>query len=785
MHVAFINYYFDTDLANADELINRYASTLAISKAVKNAGCERVTIVQRFSENVHTTVDGIDYLLAEDGLPNRLNIFHKPGKMNAIVSDLKPDIVHYNGFPFHMKFLRSVLSPECALIWQHHGGGIPSIPRRPFIKNCLGTADALFFNSFEQANEWKNLGIADKNQKIFEITENSSTFRSLSQRTSFQRTELTGDPVILWVGRLIENKDPLTVIKGFEHIRKTLPEAQMYLIYQDDTLLTQCRHLVNARNLKNAVHFSGRTPHETLEQYYNKADYFVVGSHHEGSGWSLIEAISCGTPTVVTDIAPFRKITGNGITGGLWKPGDPQSFSDVFLKTYGNPPRRESVRQYFENNLSYEVIGRQMHSAYREIYNHRVEYITRNYRSFPAIKTYSRPHVAMLIPAGVSRFNKGIHIPSLYRLVESLSEKIDMTVYTFQAGDNKIRYEKCGDATIKYLPVRHDSRWFTKCMKLYAAVIKDNKENNYDVLHGLYGLPSEIAAILSGKKLRLPTVISFLGGETALVEELQYGNLRKQPERYLTRWIIKHARVLTLLSHFQLTLLPHYWCKNTPVRIIPLGVDTTKFIPVEKIWQSPINMLHVGNINPLKDHTTLLQAFKIIAQKVNCRLRIIGIDFSNGSVQKLANELGISDRVEFHGLQPYEEMPEHYRWAHILLQTSVYEGGGIAVTEAAASGVALVGTNVGLLSDFSNDKAMTVPVKDPEALATKVMQIIQNPGSVTGMREAALTWARNYNLHWTATQYRRIYRELSTDNRVTDRENFPAKITLDNNIVVK
>ena len=42
------------------------------------------------------------------------------------------------------------------------------------------------------------------------------------------------------------------------------------------------------------------------------ADLFVLGSHREGSGYSLIEALACGLPPVVTDIHAFRTLTGCG-----------------------------------------------------------------------------------------------------------------------------------------------------------------------------------------------------------------------------------------------------------------------------------------------------------------------------------------------------------------------------------------------------------------------------------------------------------------------------------------
>ena len=60
----------------------------------------------------------------------------------------------------------------------------------------------------------------------------------------------------------------------------------------------------------NAYFSLGRLPHERLAAYYSAADIFVSGSHREGSGYALIEAMACGAIPCVTDIPSFRAITG-------------------------------------------------------------------------------------------------------------------------------------------------------------------------------------------------------------------------------------------------------------------------------------------------------------------------------------------------------------------------------------------------------------------------------------------------------------------------------------------
>src|SRR6185295_6630591 len=74
--------------------------------------------------------------------------------------------------------------------------------------------------------------------------------------------------------------------------------------------------------LKGRVQLLGTLPRAALEQYLRAADFLVQGSHAEGSGVALIEALACGTTPLVTDIPSFRRITGEGAVGALVPPGD-------------------------------------------------------------------------------------------------------------------------------------------------------------------------------------------------------------------------------------------------------------------------------------------------------------------------------------------------------------------------------------------------------------------------------------------------------------------------------
>jgi len=118
----------------------------------------------------------------------------------------------------------------------------------------------------------------------------------------------------------------------------------------------------------------GSVDHSKLERLYNSADYFVLGSHYEGSGFSLAEALACGVVPVVTDIPSFRAMTDDGRIGCCWSPGCAVAFSQAFLQVARQPLRELSDHavRFFRAHLSYPAIARDSIRAYREVVSARV-----------------------------------------------------------------------------------------------------------------------------------------------------------------------------------------------------------------------------------------------------------------------------------------------------------------------------------------------------------------------------------------------------------------------------
>jgi glycosyltransferase involved in cell wall biosynthesis len=230
--------------------------------------------------------------------------------------------------------------------------------------------NGFFFAARDLADGWIDQGLISKGQQIYEVMEGSTFFRREDRTVARERTGLSGAPVILWVGNLTANKDPLTVLSGFERILQHVPLARLYMAYRStDVLPAVQERIATSASLREAVTLLGNVDHPRLEDIYNSADYFVLGSHYEGSGFALAEAMACGVIPVVTRIPSFMAMTDEGRAGACWTVGDPDAFRSALLQVLQQPvePLSQQVRRIFDQTLSYPAIARASLRAYGEL----------------------------------------------------------------------------------------------------------------------------------------------------------------------------------------------------------------------------------------------------------------------------------------------------------------------------------------------------------------------------------------------------------------------------------
>lgn len=380
LHVVSVIYVYEPDITTPDRLLDRYSTVRPWAQALFAEGV-KVTVLQRFHRNLRFEDQGIDFDFRADLCGPKLRKWQIPLSFHLAVraacgtnrsAAVPVTVVHVNGLHFSLQIgaLRPTLPSSCAIVAQHHAERPWRKVARPMQKLGLRGADGFLFAARDLASSWVEQGLISRNQKVFEVMEGSTSFRCEDRAAARAGTGLLGNPVVLWVGRFIPLKDPLTVLDGFERILQYVPQARLYMAYGGADLLPAVKERIASRPaLSGAVTLLGTVPHAQLEPIYNSADYFVLGSHYEGSGFSLVEALACGVVPVVTDIPSFRAMTDGGRIGACWAPGNPTAFAEAFLEVVRKPLRQlsEQAVSFFHAQLSYPAIARNSIRAYREV----------------------------------------------------------------------------------------------------------------------------------------------------------------------------------------------------------------------------------------------------------------------------------------------------------------------------------------------------------------------------------------------------------------------------------
>jgi glycosyltransferase involved in cell wall biosynthesis len=284
-----------------------------------------------------------------------------PLKLNRYICRLKPDVVFIQSlhYPLQVMLLRLMLGRKTKIIIQNHAEKPFVGIKKRLVKLADRYVDAYLFASKAMGQNWIAEGNLSSPQKIYEVMELSSYFYPVDKNTARQKTGVTAPNAFLWVGRLDENKDPLTVVKAFLAFAATRQGTCLYMVYHTQELMAEVLDLLNSQPVNNAIKLVGQVPHGDMLHWYNSVDFIISGSHYEGSGTAVCEAMSCGCIPVVTDIFSFRMITDNGGIGLLYEAGHADELLLTLVKTehLSISAEKQKALTYFKSNLSFTAIA--------------------------------------------------------------------------------------------------------------------------------------------------------------------------------------------------------------------------------------------------------------------------------------------------------------------------------------------------------------------------------------------------------------------------------------------
>jgi glycosyltransferase involved in cell wall biosynthesis len=355
MLYVFVNYNYSPDFTSPESWIKRTTGYTGLLEQLSKNNVV-ISIKQINYEGIYTH-NGVQHHFVN---LNRKKTFFS-GRLNRYVRSLNPDIVFVQGLhqPLQVIQLRALVNKKAKFIVQHHAEK-PFTSMKKYIQRLADPfVDAYLFAAKPIGLDWVDKGNLSSPQKIHEVMEVSTLFHPINKKTARLKTGVNGNLVFLWVGRLNENKDPLNVIKAFLRFAAVSPEARLYMIYQTEELLNEIKQLLNASPHGNKITLIGKILHDDLLYWFNSADFLLSGSHYEGSGTAVCEAMACGCVPVVTNIDSFRMITDNGRCGLLYEVANENALLNVLMQTQASniEEKQKNCLNYFKSNLSFEAIA--------------------------------------------------------------------------------------------------------------------------------------------------------------------------------------------------------------------------------------------------------------------------------------------------------------------------------------------------------------------------------------------------------------------------------------------
>lgn len=285
----------------------------------------------------------------------------------------------------------------------------------------------------------------------------------------------------------------------------------------------------------------------------------------------------------------------------------------------------------------------------------------------------------------------------------------------------------------------------------------------FDLIHGFWADPAGQLAARAGRRLNIPSVVTCDSGEFVSLPQIKYGSQRTANGRRAVREACELATTVHVCTKFMAALAAAQGVKTT---IIPLTSITSRAATLKQAFArretDRFRIVQVASLSRVKNQRLLIDTLRIVRERVDAHLDLIGEDTLGGQLHAHAARIGVADHVTFHGFLPRPRVINILEGSDLYVQSSLHEASGASVLEAAASGVPTVGTLAGYVADWSPTKALALGDAIPESLADTILTLHADPDRRRSMAALARTFSIAHDVTWSTGRFDQVYRSLKS-----------------------
>ncbi len=305
--------------------------------------------------------------------------------------------------------------------------------------------------------------------------------------------------------------------------------------------------------------------------------------------------------------------------------------------------------------------------------------------------------------------------------------------------------------TAKALNVWPSRHWVPSIAR---SLFRRRHKGPADVVHNTFYLPRALSDYPGAKRVvTVHDMIPELFPQTR--RRLDFVTVKR-------RYVEKADHIVCVSESTKLDLERIYGPCSAPISVIHSGVgpEFSPLAPPIPKWPSDY-LLHVGHRSGYKGGHTLFGAFtKIQRDFPDTTLVLAGGGPLSTEEHRALRGMGIDQHV-FQQQVPEALMPSAYAHARALVFPSEYEGFGLPVLEAMASGTPTILCASSALIEVGGDCAKYFPPSDPDSLADRIADLLTDESEVARMREAGMSHARNFSWTRTARELQAVYAAVS------------------------
>lgn len=366
------------------------------------------------------------------------------------------------------------------------------------------------------------------------------------------------------------------------------------------------------------------------------------------------------------------------------------------------------------------------------------------------------PHVLMLAPS------RSLHTR---RWACDLAINYHITLMTADPDESPefaAAYAAAG-VQLERLPYRTKSAFLRSAGHVYRRVMAAEADGRpVHFIHAFYTTDYGLLAVLSGAA---PVLLSVMGTDV-----FSYPN-RSRLHRFGTTWILKQAACVAATSRVMARRVEALTNASVKPRLTPFGVDTKVFRPKipssEKHDLQKFRIISVRHLHHKYGLDILIEALRLLLNQhpeAEIELHIGGDGPEEGRLHRQIRQGGLEHRVKLLGRIPPEQLPQVLSQYDVFVAPSREESFGVAILEASACGLPVVGSEVGGIPEVitQGKTGILFPSEDIHALMKVLLSLYNNPEQRSEMGAAGAAFVQTtYSREHALKHMQIVYEHMS------------------------